>query len=70
MSKFNKGQRVRYVPSHVNGDTTHEDCEDGVVSTPGKTDSFIKYDNKICVMMTGNESYTSKLTANEDLVLI
>jgi hypothetical protein len=30
---FGAGQHVRYVPYHAEGDTSHEDCENGIVSS-------------------------------------
>lgn len=30
---FKIGQHVRYVPYHAHGDTSHPDCENGVVSS-------------------------------------
>lgn len=30
---FGPGQHVRYVPYHANGDTSHPDCQNGVVTS-------------------------------------
>ena len=38
-SDFKVGQSVTYVPCHAEGDTTHEDCEHGHVTS--LNDSFV-----------------------------
>lgn len=74
---FHKGQRVRYVPQHANGDRNHPDCEDGVVSSVGGDTVFVKYDLKTTIqgtrstyytMTTGDEPYTAQGTYPEDLI--
>ena len=69
MKRFKKGDRVRYIPSHARGNHSHEDHEDGVVSSEGTVDDFVfvKYDNKMCTMVTGDEPYTAQLTCIRDL---
>ena len=62
-----KGQRVRYIPPHANGDNTHPDCETGVVSSTKNSIAFVKYDNGMCIMTTGDEPYTSQATLIENL---
>jgi hypothetical protein len=68
-SDFSKGQRVRYIPHHANGDTKHPDCENGVVSSVNDTWVFVKYDNQMCIMVTGDEPYTAAATDPNDLIL-
>lgn len=81
VSDFSKGERVVYVPSHVNrlvhvlhnGSPTFEDnkdCEHGVVSSVNDTVVFVKYDNGMCIMVTGDEPYTAQATNPRDLVKI
>ena len=68
---FRKGERVRYVPTHARGDTHHKDCEDGVVSSIGRTGTvFVKYDCLLGVGITGDEPWTAKGTRPDDLVRI
>lgn len=68
-SDFQKGMKVRYVPNHANGDASHKDCEDGVVSSTNDRFVFVKYDNAVCIMLTGDEPYTSQATNADDLIL-
>lgn len=68
LEDFKKGMRVRYVPSHANGDSKHPDCENGVVSSTNTRFVFVKYDNAMGVMVTGDEPYTSQATEPEDLI--
>lgn len=72
VTDFQKGMRVRYVPSHAFGDTTHKDCQDGVVSSisPNQKFVFVKYDNAVCQMLTGDEPYTSQATYPTDLIIL
>ena len=67
---FKKGERVRYVPSHVYGQVKHPDCEDGVVSSVSDKYVFVKYDNAVMKMVTGDEPYTAAATHYQDLVKI
>lgn len=69
MREFEKGDRVRYVPGHAEGDYNHPDCEDGIVSSVrDETRVFVKYDCAACTMTTGDEPYTAQLTMIADLV--
>ncbi len=70
MDKFKKGDRVRCIPGHANGDKNHKDCEDGVVSSAEDHSGriFVKYDNSTCDMITGDEPYTAQATNKHDLV--
>ena len=65
---FSKGERVRYLPLHADGDIRHEDCQNGVVSSTNDRWVFVKYDNLDCVMVTGDEPYTAQATDPNQLV--
>lgn len=68
MSKdYRKGDKVRYVPNHANGDTKHPDCVNGVVSSVNEKFVFVKYDNLMCIMTTGDGPYTAQATKRENL---
>lgn len=62
-----KGTRVRYIPNHANRDKNHKDCKTGVVSSTGDKWAFVKYDNLMCTMITGDEDYTAAATDPVDL---
>lgn len=64
-----KGQRVRYIPSHAKDRLDHPNCEDGVVSSVCTDEEyvFVKYDNAIMNMITGDEPYTAQKTRVKDL---
>lgn len=59
LKQFTKDLPVRYVPLYANGDPTHKDCEDGVVSSCNDKFVFVRY---------GLDTY-SKATNPRDLVL-
>lgn len=65
---FKKGDKVIYVPTHAHGDCLHKDCENGVVSSVRGDTVFVKYDNAMCIMTTGDEPYTAQGTNADDLV--
>lgn len=67
---FHRGMRVRYVPHHAFNDPNHDDCEDGIVTSPGKYYSvFVLYDIGGRIMdLEDAENYTSKATPPEMLV--
>ena len=65
---FIKGNRVRYIPYHAMGNSDHKDCEDGVVSSTNDKFVFVKYDNAVMDMVTGDEPYTAQATYPEDLI--
>jgi len=65
---YKKGDKVRYMPNHANGDTTHPDCKDGVVSSVNSQFVFVKYDNLMCIMTTGDKPYTAVATKRENLL--
>lgn len=62
-----KGQRVKYIPAHAQGDPNHKDCETGVVKSKNDIYIFVIYDNLMGVMTTGDEPYTPAATRPEDL---
>lgn len=69
LEQFKKGMKVIYVPHHAEGDTTHEDCRKGVVSSKNDTWVFVKFDCLACIMETGDEDYTAQACNPKDLVL-
>ena len=69
-TEFKKGERVRYIPHHAHGDIKHKDCENGVVSSTNNSWVFVKYDNLMCIMTTGDEPYTAQATDPNDLVKV
>jgi len=70
MEDFKKGQRVRYVPNHAKGALGHPDCQNGVVSSVNDTFVFVKYDNLMGIMVTGDEPYTAQATKPGNLIRI
>jgi len=68
LTECKKGTRVRYVPRHAEGDTSHPDCQNGVVSSKNDTFAFVKYDNAMCTMVNGDEPYTAQATDPGDLI--
>ena len=70
MKRFKKGVRVIYVPTHVNGDINHKDCECGVVSSVNDRFVFVKFDPK-CLRVryiTGDEDITAQSCRPDDLI--
>ena len=67
-SDFKHGDRVTYIPTHAGRDIKHKDCENGVVSSTNDRFVFVKYDNGMCIMTTGDEPYTSQATNPDDLI--
>jgi len=65
---FDHGDKVRYIPFHAYGDVKHKDCENGVVSSVNSHFVFVKYNNAMCIMTTGDEAYTAAATKPEDLI--
>jgi hypothetical protein len=46
---FHPGDRVRYVPGHAHGNISHADCENGVVTSIGRTGFvFVRFAGKQC----------------------
>lgn len=70
LSDFRKCQRVLYVPTHAHGDLDHPDCKRGVVSSVNDWWVFVKYDNAMCTMTTGDEPYTAAATSHLDLIIL
>ncbi len=74
LADFNKGDRVKYIPNHAEGDATHKDCQDGVVSSRNHLFVFVKYfhymsDGTILPpIFTGDEPYTAAATKVENLI--
>lgn len=64
---FKAGDKVLYIPYHAFGDESHRDCEKGVVSSKNDKFVFVKYDNAMCFMVTGDEPYTAQATDPENL---
>lgn len=46
-SDFQPGERVLYVPYHAQGDTSHPDCERGVVSSTNNLYVFVRYGDEL-----------------------
>ncbi len=67
MNDYKHGDKVRYIPNHADGDSKHRDCQDGVVSSVTEMFVFVKYDNLMCIMTTGDEPYTAQATKRENL---
>jgi hypothetical protein len=64
--RFEPGMRVRYVPGHAHGNSTHPDCEDGRVSSQNGHSVFIKLDKT--VKRLGWSGTTSQSCDPSDLV--
>jgi len=61
---FGPGNAVRYVPIWANGDATNPDCENGVVTSIGKENVFVRYYDK----ETGELDEQPRATRPEDLI--
>ena len=57
---------VAYVPTHANGDVTHEDVQLGVVSSVNEKFVFVKYEKQLSKF--GWDGTTSEATDPNDLV--
>lgn len=64
--EFNVGDEVRYIPTHANGDSSHKDCENGIVTSVNdkKTLIFVKY------YRNGMLQNTAELTSPIYLLLV
>lgn len=68
---FRKGMRVRYTPPHVEKNNhDHPHVKLGCVSSTNDNWVFVKYDNAMCVMTTGDEPYTAAATSPADLEIL
>lgn len=45
--EFNRGDQIAYVPMHANGDITHEDVENGFVTSVRGDTVYCRYWSKI-----------------------
>ena len=63
---FHKGQRVQYVTTYA-GETLRPAY--GVVSSKNDWFVFVKFDNTVMRMVTGDEPYTAQACLPEDLIL-
>lgn len=61
---------MQYIPTHAEGNNTHPDCQKGCVSSTNDERVFVKYDNLMCIMVTGDEPYTAQATDPNDLVRV
>ena len=68
MEDYKHGDKVIYIPNHVDGDVRHKDCQYGIVSSTNEHFVFVKYDCLACTMCTGDEPYTAQATKRENLV--
>ncbi len=68
LEQLSVGARVRYVPNHAHGDTSHADCEDGVVTSWKQADSFHERSPVVAVFVRYGAQPNSKATSLEDLV--
>ena len=59
--EFSEGESVLYVPGHARGDSSHEDCEHGVVSSQNGVSVFVRY------YRNGVLQHTAQSTSPEDL---
>lgn len=67
-SDFKHGDLVTYIPNHACGNKNHKDCKKGVISSVNKRFVFVKYDNAVMTMITGDEPHTAQATRIEDLI--
>lgn len=64
---FKKGDKVTYIPTHAIGKVDHPDCENGIVSSTNDSFVFVKFDNAMYIMITGDEPYTAHAVRPQDL---
>lgn len=65
---FPPGSRVLYVPSHAAGDTSHKDCEAGIVSSANAGRVFVQFDKAI--RSQGFDGAQSQACDPGDLILL
>jgi hypothetical protein len=46
-NRFQPDDRVLYMPSHVNGDIAHHDCERGIVTSIGPDYIHVRFDGEL-----------------------
>lgn len=63
---FQHGQRVRYIPGHAGGDSSHPDCEDGAVSSANHLYVFVRFDKTVAKL--GWDGTTSQSCEPDDLI--
>jgi len=68
MEDYKHGDKVIYIPNHVEGDVRHKDCQYGIVSSTNEHFVVVKYDCVSCTRCTGDEPYTAQATKRENLV--
>ena len=43
VNDFRRGDHVKYIPLHANGDARHKDCQTGVVTSVNEDFVFVKF---------------------------
>ena len=64
IENIKKGDRVRYIPTHADGDKNHKDCENGIISSWNNKVIFVRY------YTYGTLQYTAHATDPGDLIFI
>lgn len=71
MHNLNRGDLVRYIPSHANHNPFHSDCEDGVVVKVDQQNAWVKYnygpDDEVIVEDPSHD-ITAQRTNKRDLI--
>jgi len=79
LQEFKHGMRVAYIPNHVGlmallstsaGYPYPKDVQLGVVSSINEQWVFVKFDNGVQQMVTGDEPYTAQACHPRHLVLL
>ncbi|MBA7471384.1 hypothetical protein ES707_06690 [subsurface metagenome] len=70
VTDFKKGDRVKYIPPHAEGDPNHEDCETGVVSSINDFYVFVRYDVAAIFKANGYNPSLPIATRAENLIKI
>jgi len=60
---FKKDDQVRYIPRHAEGDASHPDCENGIVTSTNEVNVFVKYYHS-----AGGLRLHAQATSPEDLI--
>ncbi len=66
---FTRGARVIYIPWHAYGNSTHKDCQHGIVASVQKNFVFVKYDTPGWIKMDPDENITAQATKRSNLIL-